>query len=1117
MKEKAKCKVKATLPRQGKLYFEFEYKGRDYQVKALDFQTTDQPKDLNVIIDDAVAYQDPEFYLPLIYHPGDSVEMKITGDVKSFVTPVLDTVNDIAHRIKIPADFRLKRFDTVTCIVREIKDGKVEFEPVRPMRRERRENIDMSRLLSLIPLDDDQRLFVTDHFDRLPVFATARDLLQENDPNWVLSALDATTRQLPVWLNDNISRYDLELTWLKKLASLCIALIETQDFVVLFPEQQRQDVTKRLAGIITMTDDYREAIYLAVNIEEARQYVDTALDVLANSGFLYNSYKRLRIIQSLFDLRPVLADEAMVKILAMLLKKHAIKGFMDKYTPFCQVAIENYVERHDRRGVMANREEIGNMVKAIAVLLLMSPRGEYPDWDRYYAMLYRYAALYMHASRDICKSLLMRAQDILFRGVEIPVSFTWDTLDNLTFLCSVLLLKNPERPGPNPGAVDMGNVTVLLQGGSLAIECSDGSDNEYNAFNPKLFPDQDIRVTLPSKISGKVAIGEKSVPKLSRMWEQIAEAIEKASQIRERKAAAEIKLEAGDETEVIVTKIDGEEKKLFCRIVEEGVKGSGTMDFSEVSGVDYTRLEPSQFRGENDRPLIIPVKVKTVSESGRYEFSAVTLMKDHIEQMARDMQRDGEEVLAYFDRKSDRGKCYGFTEYGFRFIFDDESVRDIDFDPDEHAECVVTIKYVKRNDIREYGNDNVICYARLERVTGNVPQYWESIRDMTSNLLMSYTEGEEYDKEDESDDDIRESGETDRQLSPEYAVEAMRLLSVMAYENNGNYDLPFNYLGAARILSDLTGRTGDSDRLDLRMRMTESISGFAEETRIDRRGIKELISEAEKVEKTDISVRNLNTILIALEALGQPGSESETLWKRLDNSRDSQADVLLRQVMAFNILAGVKESGTERHNLKKSIYETARLPLTQRSMNLLGQEDMNTEYKASLVYPNTKEGRMQPDPVLQGDKVMRVVASFLNTDGGVLFIGVNDSQSVCGLHNDFVFLNDNYENYDEEAIKDTFRVTFIRAMRRFFGTLNDGVNLAEKHVKGDFDYEDGKCYFKVTVLKADWPVLSADGRLFLRVDNNSVEEADEKAKADFIRRRTATNMVSSGTTMSSTF
>lgn len=85
----------------------------------------------------------------------------------------------------------------------------------------------------------------------------------------------------------------------------------------------------------------------------------------------------------------------------------------------------------------------------------------------------------------------------------------------------------------------------------------------------------------------------------------------------------------------------------------------------------------------------------------------------------------------------------------------------------------------------------------------------------------------------------------------------------------------------------------------------------------------------------------------------------------------------------------------------------------------LGMEGKLKEFKTSFIY---HAGTHKPDLEKQSRVIMKVIAGFLNSDGGTLYFGVNDEGNVIGLEEDYIhFQNaDKYERTIRKYIVDSF-------------------------------------------------------------------------------------------------
>ena len=136
----------------------------------------------------------------------------------------------------------------------------------------------------------------------------------------------------------------------------------------------------------------------------------------------------------------------------------------------------------------------------------------------------------------------------------------------------------------------------------------------------------------------------------------------------------------------------------------------------------------------------------------------------------------------------------------------------------------------------------------------------------------------------------------------------------------------------------------------------------------------------------------------------------------------------------------------------------------------LGQEEGQTlEFKTSLVFPPNNQGK--DDIRQQSENIMRVIYSMMNTDGGTLYIGVNDDGDIVGLYNDLLYFSGSSQ-YNENKAKDLFKNHFNCLLKEKLGAEN-----ASK-IKSDF-VKKGDYY----IFKIDIPVIHIENNDFYRVGN----------------------------------
>lgn len=139
------------------------------------------------------------------------------------------------------------------------------------------------------------------------------------------------------------------------------------------------------------------------------------------------------------------------------------------------------------------------------------------------------------------------------------------------------------------------------------------------------------------------------------------------------------------------------------------------------------------------------------------------------------------------------------------------------------------------------------------------------------------------------------------------------------------------------------------------------------------------------------------------------------------------------------------------------ISEEKEVELVEDLLNL-GKEGTYREFKTSFIY---YAGNNSLDIDKQSSIIMKTIAGFLNSKGGSLFIGVNDSGEIIGLQND-------YDYFGKSATSDKFereiRATIVKS-------FNKDVN---SHIEFKFLSSNNLEYCEIIIPSYDKPVSYFD-------------------------------------------
>ena len=156
-------------------------------------------------------------------------------------------------------------------------------------------------------------------------------------------------------------------------------------------------------------------------------------------------------------------------------------------------------------------------------------------------------------------------------------------------------------------------------------------------------------------------------------------------------------------------------------------------------------------------------------------------------------------------------------------------------------------------------------------------------------------------------------------------------------------------------------------------------------------------------------------------------------------------------------------------------------------------ENRYLEFKSSLRWDYRQE---KVNPELE-KIIMKTIAAFGNTDGGILLIGVDDDKNILGLENDFQTL--------KKTDADYYEVHLRNIMHKLMG-----VKYVSKFIRTEFEtFEDKKTVCKIKVISADEPLFlkytnkngQIEEKFYVRNGNSSHEIGSIAEINDYINKK----------------
>jgi hypothetical protein len=164
---------------------------------------------------------------------------------------------------------------------------------------------------------------------------------------------------------------------------------------------------------------------------------------------------------------------------------------------------------------------------------------------------------------------------------------------------------------------------------------------------------------------------------------------------------------------------------------------------------------------------------------------------------------------------------------------------------------------------------------------------------------------------------------------------------------------------------------------------------------------------------------------------------------------------------------------------KRFFYAPNRMKIPSVKEILKEEENRYLEFKSSLRWDYRQE---KVNPELE-KVIMKTIAAFGNTDGGILLIGVDDDKNLIGLEKDFQTL--------KKTDADYYEVHLRNIMHKLMG-----VKYVSKYIRTEFEkVEDQKLICKIKVMSAKEPLYlkytnkngQVEEKFYVRSGNSSHE------------------------------
>ena len=928
--------------------------------------------------------------------------------------------------------YRLTRGQEITCKVLAYTQKRPKIELVETEEAKKNQDLDVNDVEKIIK--EFATTWNTRDFSRLLMMIEKDKSFEEECRQWIGTL--------------NNAGCDME-----QVRNDCIRFLEQSPFLSLCNPAEREFYQDRLTVMIELLG-YSIKANEMLEDGSGNVFIDNIFEKLKSSGYVFHPQKNFNIMSYLFLADQQLMEDRMDKLFDIIRQwKVEIWGkepFNSTMTKIIGLYVNENIWSIDH--LKNNEPLINSLTQALTIQLILMKTAKRENEPEYRLNLTRLCVISSYLYEYSLHTLDLALSNLLNSTCQIPLYTLNDTKGKtIPFRITGMAPKNIETT--NSFIHEKGKLVVSKDGIALYAGPEEGSKPVINGLHLwkqlQVYADKRSVRALPEKVS---------ILDCMHLWEDIEQELftSKTNAYNKAKNKKSHKLE--EKVEIIITHQDKNDPFLFhCRIDDE-IGGEGTMRIQDI--VPYVLTpEIRHFRSETGKNLVFDATI-TDKEDDTFHFS----MLGHVKKWAEKYYGDNERMVCiiYADRPpKGKGRIPAITKEGI-------SVSLGGFDE-------IDEKNFKRGDLviakmQSEGTGTFHVNAKvLKHFRG--PQFY--ISTAFHRLMQDFAYNDEENTMVVEEKDLQQS---DKILDTSHVKEVIRIIDRMA-SIDSEYVNAYNYLGFARTLCLMTGWEEQAAYYHGRMELMVMLHDFAVNDMVNQ----EKLEKMEQV-NADIFKNNamLHSKLLQLQTVSYMGKteHEEELWRTYTSQSGLVSDIA-SLVIAYNMVKRNNMAGM-CNDLQNRIKQTLRLKGYESNLKIYGSgvEDVKTEYKTSIVFPPNEN--MRPNMPKQMKNIIKVIASFLNTAGGTLYVGVNDSGAGVGIEDD---LNTMMFHGD----KDKYQRAVMDAVVKEWGEL------VATFVNAAFDHENNQKDVLAVTVRPYPEGVSCDGKWLVRIGSSK----REMTKADF--------------------
>lgn len=1053
-----------------KSYYIVTHEGREHAVIMFEFQKEDPIKEtLRCVVkelrdDVPVFVQDFSVLYRRFYTEGAEYSFTVRRDFTQLAMSYYEVFDNhgFMFRLMLYGGKHLYEGQRIRCRVRSLKGNKLVLELVQEDKKKEPTKTSYLAEDILKALDIPQNIMRWLRLNWLhsEEVNKSRANYKGNECRWILQTIRELDENMEDWVKPG---YKYNNVLLDVYLQTCLYLLEGSDFLTRYTEQERKNGQKILSRAAQSAEAFMQALKL---IEEKKhiEYIDTQLAKMQKSGYLFQPDKRLRELMCIFNLEQQLMEQKMQLIFEIILdgdKTHwrnepfrsAFIEMLDLYIIETRKRIDRMAGIEDAEG----RQLLVKIIQALAIQLLLATEKDDLDRKLNQSMLYRYLT-YVEGGRN--EVLLEKALHCLTETGMDGLGFGWGEVKDLTLMAIKLSGKLTETK-------DHTSITQTYQGQKAQLQLTNGNlliqpIEWWVGVEPQI-PEWmatwcKTQVLLDGYGIKTVPCGTKKLSEYRNWWKQMEHQLMNGIPAARTKRNRKYRPTVGDTVLVRVNGFDLDDPEmnyLLCTVEDDVYEGEGRIHLKNF--VRYN-IQPdmSAFTNNEGKQYLLQAQVTDIDKNGVIEFTMRDTLWGYVRQClnAGDIAR-----CVVMEKYKNFYLCV--SEYGYSL--------QVQITPDMPNLSYGSYIEASVDVVRTTGTAEG---SYIQQILANF-----RVQDAFANLIDGYADEKVYEVEEEKEDIQQEV-----LMDESYVTEVVHIIDRKALLEQ-DYVKTYNLLNVARIIALLVEKAELADYYDERMKLLQMFESFA---------VNGTVNNAKLMEQSKVNgdlIRMyplLQTRLMELQVIGCMDSEDQEsfLWEIYAGTTNDRLRQITRLVLSYNMLSGFNLL-EEKEAIRDKMNEILNIEMKAERPRSFGREDQHTEFKSSLVYP--ANNRMKPDLNTQTQVIMKVICGFLNTEGGTLYLGVNDEGVACGLDEEMDF----FKNGSLDSLDLYVRNTIVKKL---------GVQ-ANGYVKSCFPEAGKKTVYALEIQPSPYPV-HLDGIHYVRQSTSTWPITGEDLE-HFLARREA--------------